>query len=72
MLLGVADEVLRRGVRIDRREYRNARGRLLFAVDEAAFWSGTAPSVCVRHGHVLRALLRGLDPNIRYGSESLV
>jgi 2-polyprenyl-6-methoxyphenol hydroxylase-like FAD-dependent oxidoreductase len=67
MLLGVADEVLGRGVRIDRREYRNARGRLLFAVDEAAFWSGIAPSVCVRHGHVLRALLRGLEPNIRYG-----
>jgi 2-polyprenyl-6-methoxyphenol hydroxylase-like FAD-dependent oxidoreductase len=66
-LLGVADEVVARGVPIERREYRNARGRLLFAVDEAAYWSGVAPSVCVRHGHVLRALLRDLEPAIRYG-----
>src|SRR6266498_1437660 len=32
--LGLADEVVDRGMRIRRREYRNQAGRLLFAVDE--------------------------------------
>jgi 2-polyprenyl-6-methoxyphenol hydroxylase-like FAD-dependent oxidoreductase len=36
--LGLADEVIARGVPIRRREYRNKAGRLLFAVDEEAFW----------------------------------
>ena len=38
--LGLADEVVDRGMRIRRREYRNKAGRLLFAVDEKAFWGG--------------------------------
>jgi hypothetical protein len=37
--LGLADEVVDRGVRIRRREYQNKTGRLLFAVDEEAFWA---------------------------------
>jgi 2-polyprenyl-6-methoxyphenol hydroxylase-like FAD-dependent oxidoreductase len=36
--LGLADEVVRRGMRIRRQEYRNKAGRLLFAVSEEAFW----------------------------------
>ncbi|GEA89384.1 FAD-dependent oxidoreductase [Cellulomonas cellasea] len=57
--LGVAEEVLAAGVPVRRREYRTDRGRLLFAVDEAAFWSGVAPSVCVRPGRLLDALGAG-------------
>lgn len=55
--LGVAEDVLAAGVPIRRREYRNDRDRLLFAVDEAAFWDGVGASVCVRHGRVQHALL---------------
>lgn len=58
--LGVAEEVLAAGVPVTRREYRTDRGRLLFAVDEASFWSGVAPSVCVRPGRLLEALGAGL------------
>jgi 2-polyprenyl-6-methoxyphenol hydroxylase-like FAD-dependent oxidoreductase len=55
--LGIADALAQRGVPIRRREYRNAKGRLLFAVDEAAFW-GDVSSVCVRRGHLIDMLLR--------------
>jgi 2-polyprenyl-6-methoxyphenol hydroxylase-like FAD-dependent oxidoreductase len=64
--LGVRDEVLRHGAPIRRREYRNSKGRLLFAVDEESFWSGVATSVCVRRGDLVRILADGLDP--RWGT----
>jgi 2-polyprenyl-6-methoxyphenol hydroxylase-like FAD-dependent oxidoreductase len=54
--LGLADDVVRRGMRIRRREYRNNAGRLLFAVDEEAFWGTVGPSVCVRRGDLLDVL----------------
>ncbi len=54
--LGVADEVVQRGVRIRPREYRNQAGRLLFAVDEEAFWGTVGPSVCLRRGDLLDVL----------------
>lgn len=54
--LGIAEDVIERGVPIRRREYRNGQGRLLFAVDEAEFWDAVAPSVGVRHGHLLDVL----------------
>ena len=54
--LGVADQVLADGVPVRRREYRNQRGRLLFAVDDARFWHGVGQPVCLRHGHLLAAL----------------
>ena len=38
--LGVGDGLRERGMPVLRREYRNARDRLLFAVDEAGFWGG--------------------------------
>lgn len=63
--LGVADAVLAAGVPVTRREYRTARDRLLFAVDEAAFWSGVAPPVCVRPGRLLDAL--GAEQPVRRG-----
>ncbi len=60
--LGVADQVLAHGVPVRRREYRNGRGRLLFSVDDEAFWQGVGGPVCVRHGHLLDALRPpGLD-----------
>jgi len=54
--LGVCDKVLARGVPVRRREYRNGRDRLLFAVDEHRFWRDVAPPVCLRHGDLLEAL----------------
>ena len=63
--LGVDHEVAEAGVPVEQREYRSASGRLLFAVDERAFWADVAPSVCVRHHHLLEALARGID--VRHG-----
>lgn len=54
--LGVADEVARAGVPVQRREYRDQSGRLMFAVGEAAFWGEIGPSVCVRRSALLRIL----------------
>lgn len=65
--LGVADEVVDRGVRIRRREYRTASGRLLFAVDEERFWGAGHPSVCVHRGDLLAVLRDGLDVDVRWG-----
>jgi 2-polyprenyl-6-methoxyphenol hydroxylase-like FAD-dependent oxidoreductase len=59
--LGAADEVIAAGVPVARREYRTAGGRLLFAVDEARFWSGSTPSVCARHHVVVDALAAGVS-----------
>jgi 2-polyprenyl-6-methoxyphenol hydroxylase-like FAD-dependent oxidoreductase len=55
--LGVDDAVVDKGVPIRRREYRNAKGKLLFAVDEAAFWDGLTSSVCLRRADLLAVLL---------------
>jgi 2-polyprenyl-6-methoxyphenol hydroxylase-like FAD-dependent oxidoreductase len=64
--LGVLDRLLPLAVPVRRREYRNAKGRLLFAVDDESFWSDTGPPVCVRHGQLISALLSD-PPRIRYG-----
>jgi 2-polyprenyl-6-methoxyphenol hydroxylase-like FAD-dependent oxidoreductase len=61
--LGLADEVVDRGMCIRRREYRNRAGRLLFAVDETAFWGEVGPSVCVRRGELLE-VLRAATPQL--------
>ena len=54
--LGVPDQALASGVPVRRREYRNGRGRLLFAVDDERFWRDVGRPVCVRHGDLLDAL----------------
>src|SRR4051812_20139159 len=54
--LGLADNLARLGTPIRRREYRNARGRLLFAIDEDAFWGETARSRCVLRSELLDLL----------------
>ncbi len=59
----------RRGMPIHRREYRNAKGRLLFAVDEAAFWGSAVTSRCVRRGDLLDLLRAGVAPeSIRWNT----
>ena len=61
--LGLADEVVDRGMRIRRREYRNQAGRLLFSVDEEAFWGEVGPSLCLRRGDLLE-VLRASTPDV--------
>src|SRR5947207_15918992 len=46
--LGLADELAALGAVVRRREYRTARGRLLFQIDEDAFWGGDVRPRCVR------------------------
>lgn len=53
---GVVDDVASHGVPLHRREYRNGKGDLLFVVDDDEFWRGIGAPLCVRHGHLLRAL----------------
>ena len=58
------------GEPIRRREYRTAAGRLLFAVDETAFWAPAAASVCLRRADLLAALADGMPVNaLRWGAE---
>lgn len=56
-LLGIGDALAQLGKPIRRREYRTAKNRLVFAVDEEAFWGEQYCSRCVRR-HDLLALLR--------------
>lgn len=58
--LGFADAVQRLGAPIRRREYRTARGKLLFAVDEAAFWGDGAGSRCVQRADLTAMLAAAL------------
>ncbi|WP_345539011.1 FAD-dependent monooxygenase [Phytohabitans rumicis] len=58
--LGLADDLARLGAPVRRREYRNARGRVLFAVDEDEFWGEDSRSRCVRRRDLLDLLGRGL------------
>lgn len=53
--LGVEDDVAAYGAPGRRREYRNARGRLYFTVDETAFWGRDVP-VGIRRGDLVRLL----------------
>jgi 2-polyprenyl-6-methoxyphenol hydroxylase-like FAD-dependent oxidoreductase len=67
--LGLGEDLARCGVPVRRREYHNAGGRLLFAVDEAAFWGGQG-SRCVRRGELLQLLRGRLAPEVvRWGSQ---
>jgi 2-polyprenyl-6-methoxyphenol hydroxylase-like FAD-dependent oxidoreductase len=59
--LGVGDGLAELGRPTGRREYRSARGRLLFAVDEDAFWGDGARPRCVRRSDLLNLLSDGLD-----------
>lgn len=69
--LGAAAEVFAAGVPVERREYRTSNGRLLFAVDEQAFWSDVAPSVCAPRAAVLNALSAGVEVEWGLGATSV-
>lgn len=67
--LGLADGIANLGAPVRRREYRSARGRLLFAVDEDAFWGEAARSRCVRRSDLLTLLANGLPAGtVRWNS----
>jgi 2-polyprenyl-6-methoxyphenol hydroxylase-like FAD-dependent oxidoreductase len=66
--LGVGEELKERGVPVRRREYRNAGNRLLFAIDEASFWSADAGSICALRGDVLELLRADVSMSaVRWG-----
>lgn len=66
--LGLGEDLRRVGSPVRRREYRTASGRLLFAIDETAFWGEEAQPHCLRRADLLRLLKRDLDPgDIRDG-----
>jgi 2-polyprenyl-6-methoxyphenol hydroxylase-like FAD-dependent oxidoreductase len=68
-VLGVGDGLRERSMPVRRREYRNARDRLLFAVDEARFWRDGAGSVCARRGDVIDLLRADTAPTVlRWGT----
>ena len=56
------------GEPVRRREYRSGTGRLVFAVDETAFWADGPGSLCVRRSDVLRLLRAGVQGDqVRWG-----
>lgn len=66
--LGVGDGLARLGRPTLRREYRTDRGRLLFEVDEDAFWGPRARPRCVPRKDLLALLGDGLDVPVRTGA----
>ncbi|GGJ93269.1 FAD-dependent monooxygenase [Pseudomonas matsuisoli] len=66
--LGLAEALEARGRPVRRREYRTDQGRLLFAVDEAAFWGETLTPRCLRRGDLMMMLAAGVpEERIRRG-----
>ncbi|GAA4941872.1 FAD-dependent monooxygenase [Actinoplanes utahensis] len=63
--LGLADGLQKLGRPTGRREYRTRKDRLLFAVDEDAFWGPEARPRCVRRSDLLALLADGLDVPVR-------
>lgn len=59
--LGLGEDLPALGIPVRRREYRDGRGRMLFAVDEEVFWGSGAQPRCVLRS-VLHAALRRLVP----------
>lgn len=58
--LGLEEELRSLGRTIDRREYRTAEGKLLFAIDEKGFWPDTSPSMAVTRKDLLHLLTERL------------
>jgi 2-polyprenyl-6-methoxyphenol hydroxylase-like FAD-dependent oxidoreductase len=63
--LGLADGLAKLGRPTERREYRSMRDRVLFSVDEDAFWGPEARPRCVRRSDLLALLADGLDATVR-------
>lgn len=67
--LGIADGLRQRGATVRRREYRTTANRLLFAVDETAFWGEADTPICARRSDVHALLRAGADPGqVRFGT----
>lgn len=67
--LGLGDALAELGAPVRRREYRNARGRLLYAIDEDAFWGEGLPRRIVRRSELLGLLGQDLpDGAVRFGA----
>ncbi|GJD65531.1 FAD-dependent monooxygenase [Methylobacterium frigidaeris] len=67
--LGLLDDLRAVGTRLRRREYRTERDRLLFAMDEEAFWGAEMGPHCLRRADLLRLLQLGLAPDdLRHGA----
>ncbi|HEU5484441.1 MAG TPA: FAD-dependent monooxygenase [Microlunatus sp.] len=60
--LGLGDRLQTLGIPTRCREYRSARDRLLFDVDEVAFWGASRQPRCVLRGELVAALLARLPP----------
>jgi 2-polyprenyl-6-methoxyphenol hydroxylase-like FAD-dependent oxidoreductase len=68
--LGLADKLATLGAPVRRREYRTARGRLLFAMDEDAFWGQAARPRCVRRADLIELLATDLpDGTVEWNAE---
>ncbi|GLY30860.1 FAD-dependent monooxygenase [Kineosporia sp. NBRC 101731] len=63
--LGLGERLASLGSPTRRREYRSARDRLMFGVDEDAFWGPQARPRCVRRSDLLDLLADGLDAPVR-------
>lgn len=67
--LGLAADLRRYGAPVRRRDYRTERGRLIFSVDEDAFWGEALRPHCLRRSDLLRLLADGLPTDaLRRGS----
>lgn len=62
--LGVGEALASTGRPIRRREYRSDRGRLLFAMDETAFWGEALQPRCMRRSELSALLGAGLPPQL--------
>lgn len=60
--LGLGDRIESLGTPTRRRQYHNAQNRLLFAVDEVAFWGARTQPRCVLRGDLVAAFLEQLPP----------
>ncbi len=68
--LGLRDRVEALGHPVRRREYRTARDKLLFEVDEDAFWGSNLRPRSMRRAALMAMLSEGLDPGRqRLGAE---
>lgn len=67
--LGLLDRLRTVGSPVRRREYRTERDRLLFSVDEVAFWGAETAPHCLRRADLLHMLQGDLEPSdIRRGA----
>ncbi len=63
--LGLGEKLASLGSPTRRREYRSERDRLMFSIDEDAFWGPQARPRCVRRSDLLDLLADGFDAPIR-------